>query len=447
LRIILSAIFFLMVSLLSTRGEGYVAPVGQLPSVTVSVTPSAYALPVLLVAERKEWEDFGIQINLKVYADGEEQIDRIVANEWEVGVMDPFYAVKGGNDGDIAIVGLAGNFASQFHLVIRPGTWSPSASLPPEEWKGKKILCPIPSAEHFWLKAFLQRAGADPGSLVFLNPEGEGGKTVSGGKEGDGAVLRSPRVLAQAGYRVLGDGQAIFMPACLVATSTYADTRKTLVVRWIEGYSRGVRLIQKDPSRAASRLRAFYRDRLKIEVPEPALEKELGRAFFFEEDKREGAFRGSGENPGSMETFARAMTDYQIGMKNIETKKDPADYILSAVCGQLSKLRKEAETQLQETHTAIARAEGEGAAVRNFREKWLEARQQLQEGRGCLAVIGVLSDLQREAEQTRMTTRRLRDFRKIELGIGAVLALYYAGYFVRRARNRRRESRLSRAGY
>jgi ABC-type nitrate/sulfonate/bicarbonate transport system substrate-binding protein len=446
LRIILPVLFFPVVLLLSGSGEGYVAPVGQLPSVTVSVTPSVYALPVLLVAERKEWKDFGIQVNLKVYADGEEQIDRIVGKEWEVGVMDPFYAVKGGNDGDIAIVGLAGNFSSQFHLVIRPGASPPSATATPEEWKGKRILCPIPSAEHFWLKAFLQRAGLDSGSLTFLNSTGEGGKAFFGGK-GDGAVLRSPRALAQAGYRVLPEGERVFLPACLVATSTYADTRKTLVVRWIEGYSRGVSLIQKNPAWAASRLKAFYRDRLKLQLPERTLEKELGRAFFFEEEKREEAFLRSKENPGSMETFAKAMTDYQVRMKTIEAKREPAEYILSAVCGQLSQLRKEAEAQLQEAHASIARAEKEGAAVGNFREKWVEARQQLQEGRGCLAVIGVLSDLQREAEQTRMTTRRLRNFRKIELGIAVVLAVYYAGYFVRRARNSRGGARISGARF
>ena len=133
-----------------------------------------------------------------------------------------------------------------------------------------------------------------------------------------------------------------------------------------------------------------------------------------------------------MEGFARSMTDYQVKAKAIEAKREPADYILGAVCDQISKLRKEAEAQLQKTQSAIDQAQKDGSSVQEFQKKWDEASLQLRDGRGCLTVIGVLSDLQRSAEQTRVAGRRLNDFRKIELGIGVALALYYAGYFVRR---------------
>ena len=58
----------------------------------------------------------------------------------------------------------------------------------------------------------------------------------------------------------------------------------------------------------------------------------------------------------------------------------------------------------------------------------------MEEGRGCLTAIGVLSDLQRSAEQARVATQRLREFRRIEIGIGGVLVLYYVGYAIRRKR-------------
>ena len=87
---------------------------------------------------------------------------------------------------------------------------------------------------------------------------------------------------------------------------------------------------------------------------------------------------------------------------------------------------------MQKTQSIIDQADKDGASVREFQKKLDEVRGQLQDGRGCLTVIGVLSDLQRTAEQTRVTGRRLNDFRKIELGIGLGLALYYAGYFVRK---------------
>ena len=414
------------------------APVGQLPSVTVSVTPSVYALPILLVEDLGEWKDFGIQVSLKAHANGEEQMDRVPANEWDVAVMEPFYAIKGGNDRDVAIVGLAGNYASQFHLVFRRGALPPSRLPLMERLKGKRILCPIPSSEFFWMNALVGREGGNTRSLNFLSIKGEVGKAFSSGM-GDLAVLRAPRALAFAreGYPVWSGPQELFLPACLVATSNYADTRKTLVIRWMEAYSRGTRIIQKDPVRAASRLKAFYLERLNLEVSGPSLEKEIRQAFIFEEQKRDEALIGEAGKPSSMETFARAMTDYQAQAKVIEAKKEPADYILGGICDQITRLRKEAEAQLQKAQSAIDQAKKDGASVHEFQKKWDEAHEQLQDGRGCLTVIGVLSDLQRSAEQTRVASRRLNDFREIELGLGLVLALYYTGYFVWRRRNSR----------
>ena len=128
-------------------------------------------------------------------------------------------------------------------------------------------------------------------------------------------------MFVQEEYPVWAESQKVFLPACLVATSSYADTRKTLVIRWLEGYSRGIRIIQKEPSRAASRLVAFYRETLGLEVSEPSLEKEIHRAFIFEEKKRDEGIIGEPGRPSSMEMFARAMTDYQVQAKAIEAKK------------------------------------------------------------------------------------------------------------------------------
>jgi len=339
-------------------GKTEVVPVGQLPSVTVSVTPTIHALPILLLDEMGEWKDFGIQVKVKVHANGEEQIGGIAGNEWEVAVMDPFYAVKGGNDGDVSIVGLAG--------------------------------------------------------------------------------LLSPKALPliQKGSPLLTGGPVGHLPVFLVATSAYADTRKTLVIRWLEGYARGLDVIQKTPSKAASLLKTFYQDKLKIEVPEQTLEKELKEAFVFEEQKRDEAFMGKEGKASQVEVLARIMTDYLFKVKAIESRRDPAEYVLSAVCGQLSKLRGEAEAQLRKTRSAIDRAQKEGMPVGAIQKKWEEARGQLQEGRGCLTVIGILSDLERSAEQGRVATRRLHEFRKIEAGVGGVLALYFFGYFIRRRKKR-----------
>jgi len=74
---------FLVITLSIGTASGAVAPVGQLPSVIVSVTPSIYALPLLLVEELDEWKDFGIQVNLKVPASEEKQLDGTAANEWD----------------------------------------------------------------------------------------------------------------------------------------------------------------------------------------------------------------------------------------------------------------------------------------------------------------------------------------------------------------------------
>ena len=125
-------ILILLMAALYSPGAGIaaVAPVAQLPTVTASVTPSPYALPILLVGDQNEWKDFGIQVNMKIYPRGEEQADRVVGNEWEVGVMDPFYAIKAGNEGDIAVVGIAGNLASQFYLLTRKETDESAAKSP-----------------------------------------------------------------------------------------------------------------------------------------------------------------------------------------------------------------------------------------------------------------------------------------------------------------------------
>ena len=433
---VLLAVFGLLFFLRPAKAA--VVPVGQLPSVTVSVTPSPYALPILLLNELDEWKDFGIQVNLKVYADGEEQIDRIVANEWEVAVMDPFYAVKGGNEGEVAIVGLAGNWASQLYLLFRKGT-----SLPPlpklEDWlKGKKVLCSLPSTEHFFLSALLAEKGREIQPLVLSKEkEGEPGEAFLAGK-GDLAVMRSPQALGaiRRGFPFMAETQKgeIFFPAFLVATASYADTRKTLVIRWLEGYSRGIRHIQSDPFKAATRLREFYKEVRGLEVSPTLLDREIQEAFYFDEKKREEPFRRPGGKPSSIERFATSMARYQSQMKILGDRKDPAEYILAQICDQVVALRGEAESQLKKTRAAVDGAEREGAQVKNFRRTWEEARVQMEEGRGCLTVIGILSDLQRSAEQARAATLRLREFRLIEMGIGGVLVLYYVGYAIRRKR-------------
>ena len=154
------------------------------------------------------------------------------------------------------------------------------------------------------MNAWVHREGGNARRLNFLSPKEEVGKTFSSGK-GDLAILRTPRALTfvQEGYPVWAESQKVFLPACLVATSSYADTRKTLVIRWLEGYSRGIRIIQKEPSRAASRLVAFYRERLRLEVSEPSLEKEIHRAFIFEEQKRDEGLIGEPGRPTSMESL------------------------------------------------------------------------------------------------------------------------------------------------
>jgi hypothetical protein len=360
-------------------GETALAPVGHLPTVAVSVTPSIYALPLLMVEKGGEWKDFGIQVHIKVHPHGEEQIARSAGNEWEAGVMDPLSAIKGGNEGNVAIVGIAGNFASQIGFF----TGRNGASAPPEKW-GE------------WLKGYVAR------------PEFE--------------------------------GEGRFLPACLVATENYADTRKTLVIRWLEGYSRGIQIARKNPEAAASRLREFYGETLKREIPAEHLQRDIRGAFFFEEKDREEPFRRREGKPSRMEEFAGTMTRYLRGVKAMSRQGEPSDYILSQLCGQLSTLRGEAVAQLEKTRASVEAAARAGARVEHFQKTWEDSKVQLQEGRGCLSVIGVLSDLQRSAEQARVDNARLRDFRWIETALGGVLACYYAGYFFRRRRRSGRET-------
>lgn len=354
----------------TSEAKAAVAPVGQLPAVTVSLTPSVYALPVLLVERQGEWKDFGIQVTLKIHAGGEDQLERLATQEWEVAVMDPWNAVKGGNEGNVAIVGVAGDFSRQLPFL-------------------------------------LQRNG----------PSGSRGKWAQGLKG----------FLARAESR----GEKAFLPACLVAAANYADTRKTLVLRWLEGYSRGIRIIEKNREAAASRLKEFYRETLKEEIPGPLLRQEIEEAFYFNEKDREEPFRGK---ESRLQEFAKSMTRYLEGLKALDSPGEPSDYILFKLCDQLSALRGEAMSQLEKTGESIEEAARAGAQVSEFRKAWDEARIQIQEGRGCLTVIGVLSDLQRSADQSRLSGGRLREFRRIEMAAGGILALYYAGYFIHRRR-------------
>jgi ABC-type nitrate/sulfonate/bicarbonate transport system substrate-binding protein len=412
--------------------------VGQLPTVTTGVTPSPYVLPILLVTDQNEWKDFGIQVNLKIYATGEEQADQVVGNEWEVGLLDPFYAVKAGNEGDIAIVGVAGNLPNQLYLVSRKGNMIPSGPQIRQALQGREILTPGPSAEHFFLSLLLGKLNETPSP-----PVGKAGIELADvffkGK-GESALLRSPQALlaVQQGFRAWPDlrKQEAFLPVCLVASATYADTRKTLVIRWLEGYARGVRILLKNPAKAASRLKDFYQETLKIEVPQRLLEMEIADAFFSEKMQEE-AFKSLGSQASAVERFAHSMSDYQVGMKILKAKKDPREYVLDRMCEQLASLRREAETQFNQTGVAIELAEKEGMKVEKFRLQLDEARGQMEEGRGCLTVIGTLSNLMRSAEQAKVEAQRFRKFRFLELGIGGVLLAYYAGYFVRRRKKER----------
>lgn len=360
-------------------GSAAVVPVGQLPAVTVSVTPSIYALPIWMVEKAGEWKDFGIQPRVKVHPHGEEQLERSVANEWEVAVMDPLSAVKGGNEGNVAIVGIAGNYASQIPFLTGRNGGPPQ----PAKW-----------AE--WLNGYVARTESK--------------------------------------------GERIFLPACLVATSSYADTRKTLVIRWLEGYSRGIQMIRRNPEGAASQLKEFYGETLKREIPKEFIQQDFREVFFFDEKDREEPFRGKGGKPSLLEEFAGSMTRYLKGVKALGTHGEPSDYILSKLCDQLSALRGEAVAQLEKTRGSIETAAQAGAGVNDFRKTWEESKTQIQEGRGCLAVIGVLSNLQRSADQARVNNARLRDFRRIEMAVGGILAVYYTGYFFHRRKKAKAHS-------
>jgi ABC-type nitrate/sulfonate/bicarbonate transport system substrate-binding protein len=428
----IASLFVIAVWLLIPAGHAAVAPVAQLPTVTAGVTPSPYVLPILLVSEQNEWKDFGIQVNLKVYPNGEEQADRIGGNEWEVGVLDPFYAIKAGNEGDVAIVGVAGNLTNQLYLMSRRGNRIPSLPRLRQAHLGKEILTPGPSAEHFFLSLLLRdpKEFLPPPATAGIDP----GETFLKGK-GESALLRSPQALlaVQQGFHSWPDlrKEETFLPVCLVASTTYADTRKTLVIRWLEGYARGVRILLKNPAKAASRLKGYYQEVLKIEVPQRLLEMEIAEAFFTEK-RQEEAFQSSGSQPSAVERFAQGMSDYLVRMKVLKTKKDPGEYILDKMCGQLASLRREAEAQFNQTRVAIEQAEKEGMKVEKFRRQLDEARSQMEEGRGCLTVIGTLSNLMRSAEQAKVEAQRFRKFRFLELGVGGVLVAYYSGYFVRR---------------
>jgi ABC-type nitrate/sulfonate/bicarbonate transport system substrate-binding protein len=356
-----------------------VAPVGHLPTVAVSLTPSVYALPVLAVEKAGEWKDFGIQVRIKGHSHGEEQLDRSVGNEWEVAVMDPISAVKGGNEGNVAIVGIAGNYAAQVpFLTARSG-----ASAQSQKWAQ-------------WLKGYV------------ATREGKGDKP--------------------------------FLPACLVATASYADTRKTLVIRWLEGYSRGIQIIKRNPEAAVSQLQEFYGETLKKETPPEFLRQEVQVAFFFDEKDREEPFRGKEGKPSLLEEFAGALTRYLKGVQALDGLAEPSDYILSKVFDQLSALRGEALAQLEKTRGSIEAAARAGARVDGFRKTWEESKGQIEEGRGCLAVIGVLSNLQRSADQARLNSAQLTDFRRIEMAAGGMLGLYYIGYFLHRRKKAKARS-------
>jgi ABC-type nitrate/sulfonate/bicarbonate transport system substrate-binding protein len=431
--------FLTLIVLLGTDITGYAAvtPVAQLPTVTAGAIPSPFVLPILLVTDQNEWKDFGIQVNLKIYGHGEEQADRVLGNEWEVGVMDPFYAVKAGNDGDIAIVGLAGNIQKQLYLLARKEKSPPAQIL-----RDKEILCPIPSAEHFFLTLLLGRSMESLGANV-ADRKTDSVEAFLKGK-GERALLRSPQAFQaiQQGSSAWPDlhKQEVFLPAFLVASASYADTRKTLVIRFLEGYARGVRIIMKNPNKAALRLKTFYEEALKIEVSPRLVEAEIAATFFIEK-KQEEAFQRKGGNLSDVERFADLMSDYQIRMKVLKTKKDPAEYILGKICEQLASLRGEADTQFKKTQTAIDQAEKEGIAVNKFRQQLDEARGQMDEGRGCLTVIGILSNLMRSAEQAQVQAQRFKKFRFVEFGVGIALVIYYAGYMARRRNRSRTKSR------
>jgi hypothetical protein len=130
------------------------------------------------------------------------------------------------------------------------------------------------------------------------------------------------------------------------------------------------------------------------------------------------------------------MSDYQVRMKVLKNGRDPGEYILGKICEQVAALRGEADAQFKKTRTAIDRAEKEGLKVDNFRQQLDDARSQMEEGRGCLTVIGTLSNLMRSAEQAQVQAQRFKKFRFIEFGVGGVLIAYYAGYAARRRRAR-----------
>lgn len=381
---------FLMAILLAwvsqtSVARGSVAPVGQIPTMTVSVTPSAFALPVLLVTDLAEWKDFGIQVNVKVSSGGAEQLDGAIGNAWDVAVMDPFFAFQGGNEGSITIVGVAGNLAADLSLLFRKGQTAPLPVKSGEGFKGGRLAGAVPSAEHFYLTAF---------------------KTDKFKKS------------------------HIFLPTCLVATASYADTRKTLVLRWLEGYSRGIRIIQKNPAKAAIRLRQFYRETMKEDIPETQLIGEIKEIFYYDLQERERLFNAEAGKVSPMEGIAKEMTAYLLHQKVITEVQESSAYLLTQLCDQLSALHGEAEAQLKKTEAAIRETEKVGTPVHLFWKIWEDARAQIDDGRGCLTVIGILSDLQRSAEQSRAETQRLVKFRRIEAGFGMLLLLYYGGYFL-----------------
>jgi hypothetical protein len=130
------------------------------------------------------------------------------------------------------------------------------------------------------------------------------------------------------------------------------------------------------------------------------------------------------------------MTLYLQGLKSLESKGTPSEYILPKLCDQLSALRKEAMAQLEKAKATIEEAGLAGVRVEGFQKTWEDARMQIHDGRGWLTVIGVLSSLQRSADHARVTRGRMRDFRRIEMAIGAILLLYYIGYAIRRKKRK-----------
>jgi sulfonate transport system substrate-binding protein len=316
----------------------------ELPLVRASHQPCMHALPTILATQFGWWKDIGIRVSFHYFVSGMPQVEAGQAGEWDVGAMGTVPALFAGIKYKQPLIAISNDESVTNNLMVRPDAFKTWLKDPKKDLKGRTILCSTISTGHYAVVAYLKKLGLKEDDVKIVHMEQSAILSAFLSGQGDVAQTWAPfnYLMEEKGMKVLSNGKeaGVVIPGAVVATKKFADEHPDLVVKWLEGYMRGIDFMIDHPRESAKYLGKYYREKCGINLSDEVCLKEFELRPLFRTKQQIKMFARKGGKMSTVDKWMDDLAAYFVNVKKIDKKPDPQSYITDKYLKMLAQKKK-----------------------------------------------------------------------------------------------------------